>query len=183
MCDPSALRRLDDRRLVGQLRGGCAAAFAEVDRRYRPRLRAQGSRLLRGSGHDPEDLVQDTLLRAFTTLAGQDGDVELKPWLHTVQRNRALDLLRRHANRDVGLTFEPGQPRGDVAAQVLAAEDLRVAVRLVTALPPRQRTALVAHAVEGETHRSLARRMGTTEAATKLLVARARSGLRAGAAA
>ncbi len=63
----------------------------------RPELHRYCSRLM-GSVIDGEDVVQDTLVRAFVALQElEEQGLEtppLRPWLFRIAHNRALDLLR-----------------------------------------------------------------------------------------
>jgi len=69
----------------------------------RPELHRYCARLM-GSVIDGEDVVQDTLVRAFVALQeleeqGLEETPPLRPWLFRIAHNRALDLLRGRAVR------------------------------------------------------------------------------------
>src|SRR5439155_217958 len=89
--------QLDDERLVALVRAGRDDAFAAIHNRYRDRLLAFARRLLSGTGHDAEDVVQDAFIRALAGLRATDATMNLKPWLYMIVRNRAMDELRRPA--------------------------------------------------------------------------------------
>jgi RNA polymerase sigma factor (sigma-70 family) len=59
----------------------------------RPDLHRYCARLM-GSVIDGEDVVQDTLVRAFVVLQDLEEAPALRPWLFRIAHNRALDLLR-----------------------------------------------------------------------------------------
>ena len=59
----------------------------------RPDLHRYCARLM-GSVIDGEDVVQDTLIRAFVALEDLEEAPQLRPWLFRIAHNRALDLLR-----------------------------------------------------------------------------------------
>lgn len=181
MCTAWQVERADDDRLLHMLRTGCDAVLAEIERRYGAALRAHARRLLAGSSHDPDDAVQDTLMRAWSSLRSGGQDTRLVPWLHTVLRNRSLDLLRSAASRNVCLPDREVGTTGDVADDVLRREALRQLTEAVLGLPERQRKALVLHALAGDSHADIARRLDTTPASAKVLVHRARSRVRAAA--
>src|SRR5579871_6938206 len=48
-----------------------------------------------GNEQDTEDLVQETFLRAYRSLARFQGRSSVRTWLHRIAANCALDLLRR----------------------------------------------------------------------------------------
>jgi RNA polymerase sigma factor (sigma-70 family) len=64
----------------------------------RPELHRYCARLM-GSVIDGEDVVQDTLVRAFVALQDLEETPPLRPWLFRIAHNRALDLLRSRAGR------------------------------------------------------------------------------------
>ena len=64
-----------------------------------------------GSVIDGEDVVQDTLVRAFVALQDLEESPPLRPWLFRIAHNRALDLLR---GREVRMA-EPIDAAADVA--------------------------------------------------------------------
>ena len=57
----------------------------------RPDLHRYCARLM-GSVIDGEDVVQDTLIRAFVALQGLEEAPALRPWLFRIAHNRALTL-------------------------------------------------------------------------------------------
>src|SRR3954451_19943379 len=91
------LSQLSDERLVALVRAGRDDAFGAIHDRYRDRLLAFARRLLAATGHDAEDVVQDALIRALAALRSSDAEMNLKPWLYMIVRNRAVDDLRRPA--------------------------------------------------------------------------------------
>jgi RNA polymerase sigma factor (sigma-70 family) len=76
----------------------------------RPDLHRYCARLM-GSVIDGEDVVQDTLIRAFVALEDLEEALQLRPWLFRIAHNRALDLLR---SREVRIA-EPIDAAANVA--------------------------------------------------------------------
>ena len=76
----------------------------------RPDLHRYCARLME-SVIDGEDVVQDTLIRAFVALEDLEEAPPLRPWLFRIAHNRALDLLR---SREVRMA-EPIDVATDVA--------------------------------------------------------------------
>jgi RNA polymerase sigma factor (sigma-70 family) len=108
----------------------------------------------------------------------------LRAWLYMITRNRALDGLRaRRAScsldeRDAALAC-PSDP----VEAALQRDELRRVVDELARLPERQRLALVQRELCGTSHADLADQLGTTVSATKSLIIRARTQLRAAQAA
>src|SRR5882762_3690463 len=87
-----AIRCQSDSRLVGLVREGHDRAFEEIVRRYRAPLVTYAGGIV--PGHHAEDVVQEALTRAHSALGQSDAEMNLKPWLFTIVRNRALNALR-----------------------------------------------------------------------------------------
>jgi RNA polymerase sigma factor (sigma-70 family) len=170
---------LSDDDLVARFRAGDEAAFAEIHRRFRSQLVGFARRMLRGSGHDAEDVVQDAFIRAYRGLRVTDRAMALRPWLYMIVRNRALDELRtpqRSGCYDdaAGLVAVPAD---DPAQRCAERDEMRRIVAEIARLPERQRMALVLREFDGRTHAETARALRTTVSATKSLIIRARSNL------
>jgi len=176
----SLLHRLDDDRLVALTRGGSDAAFAAIHDRYRARLLACARAVLRGTGADPEDVVQDAMVRAARALPASHGPMRLSAWLHTIVRNCALDELRRPHRANFALelneaTAHRDAPEFDPVKRAVAREELAGLVAAIGELPLRQRRALVLREFAGAGHDDIAANIGTSAPAVKALISRARS--------
>jgi len=171
----AVLRTQTDERLVGLSRDGMDAAFEEIVRRYRPALVPFAAAY---GPPDPEDVVQESLAKAWTALRESTGEMNLKPWLYTIVRNRALN-----AKRDAR-PVEPLDEEADGVPQppevVLNKDELERAVGAIGALPEAQRQALVRSALEGHTHDQIAAAIGSTPGAVRQLIYRARVAVRQG---
>ena len=81
------------------VRDGDEQAFAALVERYRPQLQVHCYRML-GSFDDSEDLVQETLLRAWRSRATFEGRSLVRTWLYRIATNACLNALE-HAPRRV----------------------------------------------------------------------------------
>jgi RNA polymerase sigma factor (sigma-70 family) len=172
--------RTDDQ-LVTRFRTGDDGAFAEMHDRYRSALLAFARRMLHGTGHDAEDVVQDAFIRAYRGLRVTDRPMALRPWLYMIVRNRALDELRTPQRADVYDDEVRMRPVADSdPAQCYEERDeMRQIVAEIARLPERQRMALVMREFDGRSHAETAHALHTTVPATKSLIVRARSNLEA----
>src|SRR3954465_13639763 len=82
-------------------------AFRELVEPHRRALEIHCYRML-GSPQDAEDVVQETLLRAWRGLERFDRRASVQTWLYRIATNACLDELRRRPRRP-----EPVQPFPD----------------------------------------------------------------------
>jgi RNA polymerase sigma-70 factor (ECF subfamily) len=135
-----------------------------------------------GSVIDGEDVVQDTLVRAFVALQELDETPPLRPWLFRIAHNRALDLLRSRAVR----MAEPIDAASDVADQanpapvemLMRREAVKTAVSRFAELPTLQRSVVILKDVLDESLMEIAALLDLTVDAVKGHLARGRGRLR-----
>ena len=90
-------------------------AFLDEAMPIRPALRVHCYRML-GSVHDSDDMVQETLLRAWRARDTLKEPRLLKPWLYRIATNACLDELRSRPRRVIASdAYPPSDPRGELA--------------------------------------------------------------------
>lgn len=147
----------------------------------RPELHRYCARLM-GSVIDGEDVVQDTLVRAFVALQELEETPPLRPWLFRIAHNRALDLLRSRAVRK----SEPIDAASGVADEaspdpvemLMRQEAVKTAVSRFAELPTLQRSVVILKDVLDEPLIEIAALLDLTVDAVKGHLARGRARLR-----
>jgi RNA polymerase sigma-70 factor (ECF subfamily) len=140
---------------------------------------------LTGSSADAEDLVQETLIRAFQALDGFDGRYP-RAWLLTILRNTNMNLHRRRRPDLVKDWATLGQARPAFGAQTrvsaedtvlddILSEDLETAVN---SLDPRFRTVLLLVDVDRLTYAEAAEALGVPVGTIMSRLSRARDRVR-----
>ena len=87
--------------LVMAARAGSEAAFAELHRLYAQRLYKMIFSITKNH-EDAEDILQETLMRAYLALASFEGRSQLLTWLTRIAINTSLMALRkRHIRHEV----------------------------------------------------------------------------------
>ena len=84
-------------------------SFEGLAERYRSEIQLHCYRML-GSAHDAEDMVQETLLRAWRGLAGFEGRSSFRGWLYRIATNACLDALARRSKDRRVLPQSDGAP-------------------------------------------------------------------------
>jgi len=126
-----------------------------------PRLRRMARALCRRE-EEVDDLVQGTCERALRGRSGFLAGTRFDSWLFRIMQNLWLDRVARERRCGERLALEEAREvmGADGARAVEAHLTLAAVRRLVRALPPEQRLALVLVALEGLSYREAAERMG-----------------------
>ena len=130
---------------------------------------------------EAEDVVQETLIRAWERRE-ELGNVEsVEAYLLTVCRNLAIDRREKKDNQNVSLGEEEMElPASDISPQERPEyeERLRRVHELFSKLPERQRTVMQLRDIEGLSYRETAQAMGITEDVVRVTLHRARAAIR-----
>lgn len=147
-----------------------------------PRLRRY-ARMLTGDVHRAEDLVQDTLARAWAKRHLWRAGSDLRAWLFTIMHNVHLNqfAIRRRERAQISLDADDGHAL-DWELAVRATQSSRVEVNEVLAqierLPADQREVLVLAAVEELHYKEIATLLGVPVGTVMSRLSRARERLR-----
>ena len=173
--------------LAHQAQAGDESAFAEIVRRYSPRVFSVASRFFRQRSL-VEEAAQEVFLKAFTQLGSFEGRGSLEGWLTRIATNTCLNMVRGSKRRPEfsvsdltedeysWLDQQPddGDPRS--IENSLVATDL--ADRLLAVLPPEDQQALLMIDGEDASIKEVAEATGWSESKVKVRAFRARRKLR-----
>jgi RNA polymerase sigma-70 factor (ECF subfamily) len=155
--------------------------FLELVSEIRPDLHRYCARMV-GSVVDGEDIVQDTLARAYYELSGLKELPALRAWLFRIAHNRALDHLRRPGREgserveDLGDTLVDDTANPDV--EQAREEAVQVAVSRFLELVPLQRSCVILKDVLGYSLEEIAALLEVSVPAIKSGLHRGRMRLR-----
>jgi len=171
------LRLQSDEKLVALTRRGQHAAFETLFSRYQSRLLSFCRHML-SSKEDAEDVLQEVFTAAFNAILADEREINVRPWLYRIARNRSLNHLRRASavgvdSMDVHFA-EGGISTGE---KVLRRESFRQLIADVQQLPETQRTALLLREIDALSYEQIADAMETTVPSVKSLLVRARISL------
>lgn len=97
-------------------RQGDTQHFSELAEPFRRELQVHCYRIL-GSLHEAEDMVQETMLRAWTRLETYEGRSSFRAWLYKIATHACLDLLdRRRSRRLLPPQARPASDPGEAIA-------------------------------------------------------------------
>jgi RNA polymerase sigma factor (sigma-70 family) len=175
---PSALLRLQsDERLIALTRRGNHAAFETLCARYQSRLHSFCRHML-GSREDAEDVLQEVFAAAFNAVLADERDINVRPWLYRIARNRSLNHLRRASATGVdSMDIHYAENGISTSDKVLRRESFQELIADVHELPETQRTALLLREIDALSYEQIAHAMETTVPSVKSLLVRARISL------
>jgi len=131
-----------------------------------------------GNHHDAEDLTEQTFLQAYRHFerAQRESDGRpLRPWLIRIAHNLAANFYRDRSRRpesameDAGMISAPH----DTETLVEGRDELQRVLAAVQELPDDRREALIMRFALGMDNREIARALGRSDGATKVLIHRA----------
>src|SRR3954467_1747003 len=112
-----------------------SAEFEALIEGMRPELHRYATRMT-GSVIDGEDVVQEALVKAYSSLPLLAHNTNLRGWLFRIPQNKAIDHLRLFSNEpmelldEVAMTEEPDLP----------LDEKELALSMFLKLAPRQRS-------------------------------------------
>jgi RNA polymerase sigma-70 factor, ECF subfamily len=131
-----------------------------------------------GNHHDAEDLTEQTFLQAYRHFERANAESDgrpLRPWLIRIAHNLAANLYRDRSRR-------PQTPIDDTTALsavhttedlVEGRDELARIIAAIKQLPEERREAVIMRFALGMDNREIARALGKSDGATKVLLHRA----------
>src|SRR5947199_4911493 len=175
---PSPLLRLQsDERLIALTRRGQHAAFETLCARYQSRLLSFCRHML-SSREDAEDVLQEVFAAAFNAVLADEREINVRPWLYRIARNRSLNHLRRATAVGVDSMDVHFADHGlSTSDRAIRRESFRELLGDVQQLPETQRSALLLREIDALSYEQIALAMETTVPSVKSLLVRARVSL------
>ena len=171
------LKLQGDERLIAMVRSGNAGAFETIVDRYQGRLLGFCRQML-GSTEDAEDVLQEVFVNAYRAMLGDDREINLRPWLYRIARNRCLNHLRKPtADAQESMDMVPMVDAASTAEKVHNREEFRQLLADVSKLPETQRSALLLREMDAMSYEEIAQAMDTSVPSVKSLLVRARISL------
>src|SRR5678815_528469 len=169
---------LDDAAVIARVLRGDKQAFAVLVSRYQTGLYRHAVSMV--LDHDvASDMVQETLVRAYTRLSTCRDHDRFRAWIFQMLRNRCLDHLKDIRRRSVSLdrALDVRDPAGEPALQMERRRLRGEIARALEQLPDAQREAFLMHYVEELPYETMADLLGASVSALKMRVLRARDTL------
>jgi RNA polymerase sigma-70 factor (ECF subfamily) len=177
--DAMMVERGSTQELVVRAKAGDRRAFDELVVAFRERLSssiAGWSRYQLGSRLDVEEIVQETLVRAFRTInrfEWRDDDSFLR-WLCGIAKHALAEAAQTTRRAEQVKTAEPPQGTTDSPGKAIRRQERFDRLQAALGkLSPEHREAIILSRIDGLTSVEVARRMNRSPAAIRQLLVRA----------
>lgn len=168
---------MDDETLVNECVSGSDKAHRELFDRFSPVMMGVAIRYIKDIAL-AEDILQDGFIKVFNNLHRFEHKGSLEGWIRRIIVNTALDHIRKYKKEQTNIeldnsTFEVVQ-KSEVEGQLQA----EVLLEIIKELPEGYRVVFNMYAIEGYSHKEIAKELKVTESTSKSQYSRARALLR-----
>ena len=131
-----------------------------------------------GNEDDAQDIMHDAFVKVFANISKFRGDAAVKTWITRIMVNTSINRIRKDAKRGfskdvdkIQLADKDDQTDMIEPPKTMSAQEV---LKMITELPLGYRTVLSMYALDGYTHREIAKELGISEGTSKSQLAKAR---------
>ena len=172
-----AMSPAEEAELIARAQSGDAEAFCELAARHHRTLYVLALKYS-GNHHDAEDLTQDVMLNAYRAIRQFKGMSSFRTWLARIMMNSFLNQKRKNdpltpskrpdtIEEDLEPGFYSSRPARNSERSVHNGLVMQQVVKLLGAVPERQRLMFLMKHQEGMTCEEIAGTMGTSVGTVK----------------
>jgi len=155
--------------LMGRSFGGDRRAHEELLRLLAPMLRSYFGRRVRVATEEVDDLVQEALIAIHTRRATYDLSRPLLPWVYAIAKYKLIDYFRRTGAAPLRQELHETDAIVEFEGACAARMDISA---MLKSLPEKQRLAIEATRIKGDTISDVAAVHGWSESDIKVSVHR-----------
>lgn len=172
-----ALSTAGDGLLAERASDGDTAAFEVLARRYAPAMRGYARRIT-GSLADADDVVQESLLQAWTRLADLSEPNAVRAWLMRITANCSINVVRRRkSTTTIDAVADPPDPAPTPEAAALTATGMTALSVALARLPEEQRNCWVLKEMGDQSYEEIGRTLSISPDSVRGRLSRARATL------
>ncbi len=148
--------------------------FETLIERYHDEIFRYLWRMLHDTPHEPQDMTQETFIRAYQAFGRLKPDSNHRAWLYKIATNCAYSALRkdRHETRLDDIEFHAANDLSP-DQQTIQNETLAAAGAIISQLPVKQRAAVVMRHLQGFEYAEIAHALDCSEDSARANVSQA----------
>jgi len=124
---------------------------------------------------DAEDVLMESFVKIFKSIDKYEGKGSFEGWMKRIVTFTAIDFYRKKEQKDLGLSeneeFEIDETIESTVVEELEAQEI---ILLMNELPNGYRMILNMYAIEGYSHKEIAKELGISEGTSKSQLSKAR---------
>ncbi|MDC0579813.1 RNA polymerase sigma factor [Bacteroidia bacterium] len=129
---------------------------------------------------DAKDLLQDGYYKVFTSIKSFKGNSKIDTWMTRIFINIALNKQRLGRNKYNHYEFDTNFEKAEMSEEVPNEEiDAKIVINALNELPDIYKVVLNLYAIDGLSHKDIAKQLGISEGSSKSRLSRGRSLLNA----
>jgi RNA polymerase sigma-70 factor, ECF subfamily len=175
--------------LISAAKAGDAVAFVELSKRHSNKILRRAYRIVK-NWEDAEDVLQESLMRAFLHLKDFKERSSFSSWLTRIAINVSLMSLRKKRghieismeiisdDHETRYRWEPKDPAESPESHCSRRETEELLEGAIRQLPPKLRQIVQMNLIDGRSGEEVSQTLGISVPAAKSRLARARTALR-----
>lgn len=124
---------------------------------------------------EAQDIVQDGFIKVFKKIETFTGKGSLEGWIRKIMVNTALDHLRRTKAERFNVSVDDVEFKLKDKQEIIASMQADDLLKIIRTLPVGYRTVFNMYAIEGYTHKEIAKELDISENTSKSQYSRARA--------
>jgi RNA polymerase sigma-70 factor, ECF subfamily len=185
----SGSSKMSEQLLISAAKSGDSLAFVELSKRHSHKILRRAYRIVK-NWQDAEDVLQESLMRAFLHLKDFEERSSFSSWLTRIAINFSLMGLRKkrgqveismefiNDDHEVAYRWEPRDPAESPESHCSRRETEALLEIAIRQLPPILRQVVQLSLIDGRSGEELAQTLGISVPAAKSRLSRARNALR-----
>jgi RNA polymerase sigma-70 factor, ECF subfamily len=186
---PDGLNQIRDELLISAAKAGDTVAFVELSKRHSNKILRRAYRIVK-NWQDAEDVLQESLMRAFLHLKDFEERSSFSSWLTRIAINFALMNLRKkrghvetsieviNDDHEILFRWEPKDPGENPEGHFSRREREDLLEGAIRQLPPMLRQIVQLKLIDGRSGEEVSQTLGISVSAAKSRLARAKTALR-----
>ena len=175
--------------LISAAKAGDTVAFVELSKRHSNKILRRAYRIVK-NWEDAEDVLQESLMRAFLHLKDFEERSSFSSWLTRIAINVSLMSLRKKRghieismeivsdDHEIRYRWEPKDPAESPESHCSRRETEELLAGAIRQLPPKLRQIVQMNLIDGRSGEEVSQTLGISVPAAKSRLARARTALR-----